>query len=262
LEEGQSVKLSVLREGKTQQFDLKAERRESWDWASMLGSMPDLGATLAPLAKIHERGDNKTIEVIVNGESHTLPGDGSGTRVFHFETDDGKDHHSERIELVPPFRRGAPWASLNLSTLNPELGRYFGTDHGVLVLNTSENALKELNPGDVIHVVDGQPADSVSGVMRALSRKEAGQPINVEVWRDRKRQVLAVIAPERDHFMFSPPAPPLPPVPPSAPAQAPVAPVAPVAPHAAPKANLPAPPAPPTAPAAPPPPPRDQMFEA
>ena len=36
--------------------DLKAERRESWDWAGMLESMPDLGAALAPLAKMHEIG--------------------------------------------------------------------------------------------------------------------------------------------------------------------------------------------------------------
>ena len=243
LQEGQSVKLSVLRDGKTQQFDLKAERRESWDWAGMLDSIPDIGAALAPLAQIHRDGDRKEIEIIINGERLTPPDANAGgdAHVFHFESGDGR--HGERVErIVRQFRNGTPWASLNLSMLNPELGRYFGTERGVLVLDTSATTLKELRPGDVIHVVDGQPADSVSGVMRALSRKQPGQTINVEVWRDRKRQVLAVTAPERDHFMFSipPPEPPTPPAP---------------APRAAP-ASPAAPPAPPT----PPPPARDQSV--
>ncbi len=246
LEEGQSVKLSVLRDGKTQQFDLKAERRESWDWAGMLDSIPDLGNTLAPLAKIHEIGDgNEEIEIIINGERrvHGAPHHGKDAHVFEFDSGDGR--HGERVErIVRQFRNGAPWASLNLSTLNPELGRYFGTERGVLVLDTSANTLKELKPGDVIQVVDGQPADSVSGVMRALSRKEPGQTLNVEVWRDRKRQVLAVTAPERDQFMFSIPAPPAPPAPPSARSlPAPPAPPAPPSAH-----SIPAPPAPPTPP--------------
>ncbi|MDZ4812135.1 MAG: PDZ domain-containing protein [Pseudomonadota bacterium] len=242
LEKGQSVKLSVLRDGKTQQFDLKAERRESWDWAGMLGSIPDLGNTLAPLAKIHEIGDGEEIEIIINGERrmHPAPHHGKNAHIFEFKRDDGT--HGERVErIVRQFRDGAPWASLNLSTLNPELGRYFGTEHGVLVLDTSANTLKELKPGDVIQVVDGQPADSVSGVMRALSRKEPGQTLNVEVWRDRKRQVFAVTAPERDQFMFSIPAPPAPPTPPT-PNSLP-APPAPPSPH-----SIPAPPAPPTPP--------------
>ncbi|MCB1576055.1 MAG: hypothetical protein KDI81_01585, partial [Xanthomonadales bacterium] len=37
-----------------------------------------------------------------------------------------------------------PWWGLNLASLNPDLGRYFGTDSGVLVLSASRNALKEL----------------------------------------------------------------------------------------------------------------------
>ncbi len=248
LEAGQSVKLSVLRDGKSLNFDIKAERRESWDWAGMLGSMPDIGAALAPLAKLHEGGDHKEIEIIINGERRELPPmHGGHARVFEFESDGAHGKQVQRI--VREFRRGAPWASLNLSTLNPELGRYFGTDRGVLVLDSSENSLKELKPGDVIQVIDGQPADSVSGVMRALASKESGQTLNVEVWRDRKRQVLTVTAPERDEFMFSMPvAPPAPPAPPS-PSSTPKAPAPPAPPTAPGLTAPPAPPAPPTPPA-------------
>lgn len=241
LAQGQNVKLSVLREGKAMQFEVKAERRGSWDWAGMLGSMPDLADKLAPLARIHGGGGNEEVQIIINGERRAMPpmdmhGRGE-SRVFEFETDDGDGKQVQRI--VREFRSGAPWASLNLSTLNPALGRYFGTSQGVLVLDSSETTLKELKPGDVIQIIDGEPADSVSGVMRALAHKEPGQTINVEVWRDRKRQVLTVTAPERDHFMFM--APPAPPAPPAAPGtrNAPPAPTPPAAPRA-PSATAPA----------------------
>ena len=182
----------MLRDGKTQQFDVKAERRGSWDWAGMLDTLPAIGGALAPLAELPGVGDGKNIEIVVNGKRH-FPGSGTGPQVFHFDMDTDGRRHVERI--VQRFGNGAPWASLNLSTLNPELGRYFGTDRGVLVLDSGEDTLKELRPGDVIQVIAGQPADSVSGVMRALSSEEPGKSVNVEVWRDRKRQVLVVTVP-------------------------------------------------------------------
>lgn len=239
LEADQAVKLTVLRDGKSQTFALKAERRESWDWAGMLDSMPELAGSLAPLAKLHPGVDGQKIEIIVNGKRRELGAPmAPGAHVFEFESEDG-EHTSGHVENIVHRVRsgGAPWATLNLSKLNPELGRYFGTDRGVLVIESNEHTLKELQPGDVIHVIDGKPADSVVGVMRAFASKDPGQAMSVEVWRDRKAKVLTVIAPERDHFMFR--APPAPPSPPAVKGVPPVA----------------APPAPPTPPVAPTPPP-------
>ena len=245
LKEDQAVKLSVLRDGKSQAFELKAERRGSWDWAGMLDNMPELGGSLAPLAKLRPGTEDESIEIIVNGKRHEMGAPMTpGAHVFAFESDEG-EHGSGHVERIVHRVRGggAPWATLNLSKLNPQLGRYFGTDRGVLVIDSNEHTLKELQPGDVIQVVDGKPADSVVSVMRAFASKDPGQSMNVGVWRDRKAQVLTVIAPERDHFMFmTPPPPPAPPQPPGTPAMKRVPPVA-------------APPAPPTSPMAPPPPP-------
>lgn len=263
LEADQNVKLGVLRDGKAQTFELKAERRESWDWAGMLDSMPELSGSLAPLAKLHPGVDGQNIEVIVNGKRREMGAPmAPGAHVFAFESEDG-EHSSGHVENIVHRVRsgGAPWATLNLSKLNPELGRYFGTDRGVLVIESNEHTLKELQPGDVIQIVDGKPADSVVAVMRAFASKDPGQAMNVEVWRDRKAKVLTVIAPERDHFMFRvPPAPPAPPAPPSPPAVKGVPPVAaPPAPPSPPAVKgvppVAAPPAPPAAPASPPAPP-------
>src|SRR3546814_7211570 len=46
--------------------------------------------------------------------------------------------------LMSAFR----WNGLNLATVDKQLGRYFGTDHGVLVLSNGE--LAGLHAGDVI----------------------------------------------------------------------------------------------------------------
>jgi hypothetical protein len=107
---------------------------------------------------------------------------------------------------------------LNLTSLNPELGKYFGADSGVLVLENEGGKLPQLKAGDVIQVIDGQPVDGVPGAMRLLTAKAPGQVLNVEVLRDRKKTVLAIEAPERDELFFRVPAPPAPPAAPAPPA--------------------------------------------
>lgn len=243
LEAGQSVKLGILRAGKPQEFELKAERRDSWDWAGMLDNIPDLEAGQAPQAKVHGQGEDRQIEIIVDGQRKVISTSEDGApKVYRFESRDGKSIHRARVDrLIRSDGREAPWASLNLSTINPQLGHYFGTDRGVLVLNSSEATLKELKPGDVIQIVDGQPADSVSGVMRALASKDVGQMVTIEIWRDRKREVITVAAPERDLLFFpAPPPPPAPPAPPASPdsKSAPMAPPAPTPPPPPPPPRL------------------------
>ena len=97
---------------------------------------------------------------------------------------------------VMVFRNGDLF-DLKLAPLNPELGRYVGSDEGVLVLDKAEGNLPQLKRGDVILSVGGERAGSTSDVVRALMRREAGENVNVEVMRDRKRQALVVVVPEK-----------------------------------------------------------------
>ena len=41
----------------------------------------------------------------------------------------------------------APWWGLNLTSLNPDLGSYFGSDKGVLVLSAEDDDFKQLKAG-------------------------------------------------------------------------------------------------------------------
>jgi hypothetical protein len=78
----------------------------------------------------------------------------------------------------------------------------------------------------VITSLGGEKVESPADVIRAMRRHEPGKTVNVEVVRDRKRQVLVLTVPERPNFEALWPEPPVPP----APAAAPPAPPAPPAP--------------------------------
>lgn len=125
----------------------------------------------------------------------------------------------------------APWWGLNLVSLNKDLGSYFGTDKGALLLSSDGDSLPGLKAGDVITKIGATRIDRPEDAMRAL-RENAGDKIRASIVRHGKHMQVAVQLPE--HQFVLPPAPPKPPEPPTVPKP----------PHMTP----PSPPAPPTAP--------------
>lgn len=140
------------------------------------------------------------------------------------------------------------WNGLNLASVDPQLGRYFGTDKGVLVLSNGE--LAGLQAGDVIQRIDGRTVNSPREAMDVLRDKPADAKVAVAYMRDRKTNSAQIKVPK---LMAFPPVPPKPPAPPVAPRPpAPPAPMRGSAPRPpappAPPARVPAPPAPPAPP--------------
>lgn len=128
--------------------------------------------------------------------------------------------------LAQAFR----WNGLNLASVDAKLGRYFGTDRGVLVLSGGQG-LEALEPGDVIQRIGDKDVATPRDAMRALRDQDAGEKLQVQLLRDRKTRTVQVTVPETPTMKwFAPPAPPAPPVPPAAPA--PPAPPAPPADNA------------------------------
>jgi len=165
---------------------------------------------------------------------------------------------------LPMLAEAFRWNGLNLASVDPQLGRYFGTSSGVLVLSTGR-ALGDLQPGDVLRKVDGKPVASPREAMAALHAHAAGSSATVEYLRDRRTMTTRVTVPKAMPMALplapppppppAPPAPvaaPAPPAPPAPPAQPSAsAPPPPPAPPAAPRFAQMAPPAPPAMPAAP-----------
>jgi len=156
---------------------------------------------------------------------------------------------------MPLLAEAFRWNGLNLASVDKPLGRYFGTDHGVLVLSIPEG-MGGLQPGDVLQKVDGKPVNTPREAMAAAHARKPGSAVPVEYLRDRKLQSTQLTLPERPLLLPppappAPPAPPVPPVPPTPHAKA----------HPASMVVPPTPPAPPAAPApiAPPPPPPEPL---
>ena len=130
---------------------------------------------------------------------------------------------------LPALAEAFRWNGLNLASVDAGLGRYFGTDHGVLVLSTGQD-LAGLQAGDVLLKIAGQAVDSPREAMEALRAQPAEGKVEVEYLRDRKPGSAQVSVPKALPFRLpAPPAPPAPPPPAPLPPPAPPAPAAPPA---------------------------------
>ncbi|HXE53042.1 MAG TPA: PDZ domain-containing protein, partial [Tepidisphaeraceae bacterium] len=126
--------------------------------------------------------------------------------------------------------RISPWFGLNLAPLNPDLGSYFGTDRGALVLSRDDKQFPDLQPGDVITAVGGQSVARPEDATRALRNATKDKSVAVALRRHGKPVTLTVKVPaDWDILPPPPPPPPVPPVP-STPAVTPPAPPPPPAP--------------------------------
>ena len=94
----------------------------------------------------------------------------------------------------PMFVRG-PVADMELCRLTPGLGRYFGTDTGVLVVRAPADGGLGLQDGDVILSIGGRkPIDSAHAI-RILASYDPGEKITLEVMRQHRRISLATTLP-------------------------------------------------------------------
>ena len=67
--------------------------------------------------------------------------------------------------------------------LNPELGEYFGSDTGVLVVEVDEDSTLGLMPGDVVLAVGAREAETVGRVLRLIRSYDEDEPIRFRIIR-------------------------------------------------------------------------------
>lgn len=130
------------------------------------------------------------------------------------------------MPMVQPFHAFFPgeFGGMELASLTPKLGAYFGTNDGVLVVQAPDNEVFKLEDGDVIQSIDGRKPDDGAHAMRILRSYRSGEKVTLNVLRQRKALTLAVTMPDRpqfdeDHF-FTAPMPAMPAMPPEPPVPA------------------------------------------
>lgn len=188
------------------------------------------------------------------GEAGVAVAPGLRTEIYRIGPDldcAGNDKDKRAACNMPLISEAMRWNGLNLASVDPKLGRYFGAQRGVLVISAPLE-LKGLEAGDVIQSVDGRAVDTPREAMDALRGKREGAQVEIGYLRDRANAKLKLTVPKAVAWV-PPPPPPAPPAPP-APPTAPVPPAPAVAP--------PAPPAPPPPPPPPPAPPKSKVASA
>ena len=100
----------------------------------------------------------------------------------------------------------APFGNLQLAPLNEDLGRYFGTSEGVLVISVARNSALSLRGGDVVVRVDGRTPEGPAHLLRILGSYGPGEELRLEIFRDRKRRTVTgtIAASTTRDFMVAP----------------------------------------------------------
>ena len=108
--------------------------------------------------------------------------------------DDMGDRINERFMRIGRRDPGG-FGSAELADLSPGLGRYFGTDKGLLVVRAPKDDRLKLQDGDVILDIDGRVPSSASHAFEILSSYRAGETLKLHVMRQQKKLELPIEIP-------------------------------------------------------------------
>ena len=101
---------------------------------------------------------------------------------------------------------GSGWGGIEMVKLNPDLGDYFGTREGVLVVSAPEDSTLALKSGDVIVSIGGRKPTSPMQAMRILRSYDPGESVTLDVLRKQRHVNVTWKVPENDerHFRMMP----------------------------------------------------------
>src|SRR5204863_346709 len=102
------------------------------------------------------------------------------------------------------FAFGSPWGGIEMVKLNPDLGDYFGSREGVLVVRAPEDSTLALKGGDVILTIGGRKPSSPEQAMRILRSYDTGETVTMDVLRKQKHVNVTWKVPEdNDRYYYN-----------------------------------------------------------
>lgn len=154
LDEGDTVKVEYRRSGSTHTATIVAQEMDN-EFALRGFSGPDVMFPKGPGAG--------TFRYFEPGEMKMFGGPGDFTMFM------GGSHGLQLIEM------------------NADLGEYFGTNEGLLVIRASGDSSIPVRTGDVVLSIDGRKPTSVAHAFRIINSYEEGETVRAEVMRKRQR---------------------------------------------------------------------------
>jgi len=170
------------------------------------------GMKLIDLARALEPGDTVQVEYRRGSDSRKativaadLSGDAWTGRIEGPEMG-AFENMIPKMQMSPgndfEFAFGSPWGGIELVELNSDLGDYFGTREGVLVVRAPEDSTLALKGGDVIVSIGGRKPTSPMQAMRIIRSYDPGESVTLDVLRKQRHVNVTWKVPERESRKF------------------------------------------------------------
>jgi hypothetical protein len=163
------------------------------------GSGPPTAAFLRQLADV-EAGQDVELRIVRDGNSRNLVvkagEDGSPPLRFdpgRYVAGPSGSWFGGDGDFFEMFR--GRWNDVELVSLTPALGEYFGTDDGLLVVRAGRMGDLGLRDGDVILELGGRQPQTPEHAMRILASFEPGESLQTSIMRAQRRETLTMTVP-------------------------------------------------------------------
>jgi S1-C subfamily serine protease len=154
-----------------------------------------------------EVGDTVSVEFRRGAEKRTVKmvAEDLGPNAFAYNFSDDPAWKVERPEmsgdLPKMFEMGmlpGRWMEMEMVSLNRDLGEYFGTAEGVLVVRAPKDSSLALKAGDVILSIDGRKPTTPPQALRILRSYDRGESFEIVVLRQKKKVTLTAKVPDQE----------------------------------------------------------------
>ena len=155
----------------------------------LVAQMDSVSPGDAVVLTIVRDGDEEEVEVVAGTPAAFFSLDNPGDRRFDVGglLRGGRDIGARLLAF------GRRWGDMELAELTPELGAYFGTETGILVVRApDDDVLEALMDGDVILDIGGRTPNSTAHALRILASFETGETLELTIMRNQRRQTLEV----------------------------------------------------------------------
>ena len=160
----------------------------------LLALMRDVGPDSPVAVEFQREGKPQRTQIVPKSLTGFV--DESVTRGLQGLGESMKDLDSlKNLGSIMGIRDSSGFGSAEFLDLSPDLGRYFGTSKGLLVVRAPKDQRLKLQDGDVILDIDGRIPTSGSHALQILNSYRPGETLKLHIMRQQKRIELPVEIP-------------------------------------------------------------------